>query len=131
MTPKLAKKRYFATMMGSALGYLGAVFGVSFLHDKLTDGSILAILLAVIPAIFISGMIWSLWRYLNDIDEVGRHYLTQAMMSALAIVLAISGGWGLVELYNESLPRLPIFYVFPAFFLIFGLISKFKYKQCA
>lgn len=130
MTPKLAKKRYMATTIGSALGYLGAVVGVRFSHDKLIDGSIYAILLASVPAIFICVMIWGLWRYLNDVDEVERHYMTQAMISALAIILAVSGGWGLVEMFNESLPHLPVFYIFPAYFLIFGLISAIKYKRC-
>lgn len=130
MTPKAAKKRYFATSMGSALGYLGAVFGISFIHRKLVDGSALAILVAAIPAVFLCLMIWGLWRYLDDMDEVERHFMTQAMIGALAIILAFCGGWGLVEMLNESLPPLPVFYIFPAYFLTFGLISAVKYRRC-
>lgn len=130
MTPETARKRYLGIMMGSSFGYLGAVFGVSFLHDKLTDGSLVAIFLAAIPALFIVTMTWGIWRFIKETDEVGRHYLTQAMMSSLIILLAFSGGWGLIELFNDSLTRLPIFFVFPGFFLIFGLISAVNYKRC-
>lgn len=129
MKPKLAKKRYMFTVMGSSLGYLGSVFGISFLHDKLADGSIGAILLSLIPAIFICLMIASVWRYLKDVDEVARHDLTQAMLVGLFVLLTLSGGWGLVELFNDSLPRLPIFFAFPAFFLIFGFVSCVKFKR--
>jgi hypothetical protein len=128
--PAQATKRYLRAMMGSALGYIAAVFGVSFIHDKFIDGSPLAIVIALIPGLFIALMVLALWRYLNEADEVIRHDLTQAMMGALFIMLMLSGGWGLAELFNDDMPRLPIFFVFPAFFLLYGLISAFKYKRC-
>ena len=93
--PAQATKRYLRAMMGSALGYIAAVFGVSFIHDKFIDGSPLAIVIALIPGLFIALMVLALWRYLNEADEVIRHDLTQAMMGALFIMLMLSGGWGL------------------------------------
>jgi len=128
--PAQANKRYIRAVMGSAIAYIIAVFGVSFLHDKFTDGSIIAILIAAIPGLFIALMVLSLWRYLNEADEVLRHDLTQAMMGALCVILIVSGSWGLVELFNDDIPRLPVFYIFPSFFLLYGLISKIKYKFC-
>ncbi len=130
MKPKQANKRYFSAMLGSSLGYLGSVFGVSFLHDKLVDGSIPGILLSLIPGIFICLMLLSVWRYLKDVDEVVRHELIQAMMAGLFALLALSGGWGLVELFNDSLPRLPVFFAFPVFFLTYGLVTAIRYKRC-
>jgi len=128
--PAQATKRYMRGVMGSALGYIVTVFGVSFLHDKFIDGSLVAILIAAIPGIFIALMVLSLWRYLNEADEVMRHDLTQAMMGGLFLTLVISGGWGLVELFNDDMPRLPIFFVFPGFFLLYGLIAGIRYKRC-
>lgn len=129
MTQRQVKKRYISSIMGASLGYLGAVFGVTFIHDKFTDGSVPAIIISLIPGIFICLMIWSVWQYLKGVDEVARHDLTQAMMAGLFMLLALSGGWGLVELFNEDLPRLPIFFAFPVFFLIFGAVSCVKYKR--
>lgn len=123
------KKRYIFTSMGASLGYLGAVFGVAFIHDKFIDGSLPAIIISMIPGIFICVIIWSVWQYIKDIDEVARHDLTQAMLIGLFVLLALSGGWGLVELFNDDMPRLPIFSAFPVFFLIFGLVSGLKYKR--
>jgi len=130
MKPKIAQKRYMSSIIGTSLAYVASVFGVSFLHDKVADGSVEGILLALIPGVFIALMTASMWRFLKETDEVARHELTQAMMVGLFVLLALSGGWGLVELYNDSLPRLPIFFAFSLFFLIFGLFSAFKYKRC-
>ncbi len=131
MKPQLAAKRYLSSVMGSALGYLGSVFGVSFLHDKFIDGSVPAIIISLIPAFFVGLMIWSVWRYLQEMDEVAYHDHTRAMLLGMFVVLGLSGGWGLAELFNDTMPRVPIFYVFPVFFLVYGLISCVKYKRWA
>ena len=129
MKPKIANRRYLKAMMGSSLAYLAAVFGASFLEDKVVDGSAAGIATALMPGIFIAGMVWSLWRYMKETDEVTRHDHTVAMLVSLYTVLAVTGGWGLVELFNESLPRIPIFFVFPGFFLMFGIVSCVKFKR--
>jgi len=130
MKPKVALKRYLSLMIGSSLSYLGSVFGVSFSHDLLKDGSIPAILLSLVPAVPLCLMVWSVWRYIQEADEVVRHDLTQAMLIGLFVLLGLSGSWGLAELFNDSMPRLPVFFAFPAFFLIFGIASAAKYKRC-
>ncbi len=130
MKPKQANKRYLSTMLGASGGYLGSVFGVSFAHDHLIDGSAAGILLSLVPGIFICLMLFSVWRYLKEVDEVVRHQLTQALLAGLFSLLALSGGWGLVELFNDSLPRLPVFFAFPVFFATFGLVSAIRYKRC-
>lgn len=131
MKPELAKKRYMSMMIGSSLGYIATVFVVSYTHGLLTEGSTPAIILSLVPAVPICLMLWSIWRFLDEMDEVARHVLTQSMLFGLFVLLALSGAWGLVELFNDSMPRLPIFFVFPAFFIIFGLVTGFKYKRWA
>ncbi|MEP3890923.1 MAG: hypothetical protein ABJN69_10675 [Hellea sp.] len=130
MQPKLATKRYFFTVIGSSLGYLGSVFGITFIHDKVPDGSIAGILISLLPAVFICLMLRAVWQFLKDTDEVARHELTQSMMAGLFVLLALSGGWGLVELFNDSMPRLPVFFAFPVFFLSFGGVSAIRYRRC-
>lgn len=130
MKPQLAHKRYLSLMMGSSFGYIATVFAVAFTHDKLIDGSVPAIILSLVPGVPLCLMVWSVWRYLKEADEVVRHDLKQAMMIGLFVLLVLSGCWGFAELMNESLPRLPIFFAFPAFFLIFGIASGIRYKRC-
>ncbi|MDB2437804.1 hypothetical protein N9W89_03750 [Hellea sp.] len=130
MKPILVYKRYAFTTLGAGLGYLGSVIGTASLHDKVPDGSAVGIFISLIPAIFIGFMLRAFWRYLKDSDEVVRHDLTQAIMAGVFALLMLSGGWGLVELFNDSMPRLPIFYAFPAFFIIFGFVSAINYKRC-
>lgn len=130
MSPQLAKKRYFRMMIGASLGYLASVAGVSFFLSSDAAASALHLVLALVPGIFICLMVLAVWRFMNETDEVARHDMTQAMLTGVFVILGISGSWGLVELFIEELPRLPVFYVFPAFFLIFGLVSGFRYKRC-
>ncbi len=129
MKPRIAKQRYTKAMMGSALAYLAAVFGSRFLEDKVIDGSFMGIAVSLIPGFFIALMVWSVWRYMRETDEVTRHDHTAAMLFSLYSVLIFTGGWGLVELFNDSLPRIPIFYVFSGFFLVFGAVSCIKFKR--
>jgi hypothetical protein len=129
MKPKQAIRRYLSTTIGASLAYVGSVFGVSFFHDRLIDGSAAGILIALVPGIFICLMLFSMWRYLQEIDEVARHELTQGMMTGLFGILAFSGGWGLVERFNETLPPLSLFYVFPAYFLIMGIATFVRWKR--
>lgn len=131
MKPQLATKRYLSLMMGSSLGYIATVCAVSLTHSSLIDGSIPAIVLSLVPGVPLCLMLWSIWRYVNEVDEVVRHDLTQAMMIGLFILLILSGSWGLAELFNDSIPRFPLFFAFPVFFIIYGVVSGLKYKRCA
>ena len=130
MSPRTAHRRYMARMLGASCGYIGTIIAASTVIDK--DGPVTAItiLVAAVPAIFILGMLRAIWKYIQDVDEVARHDHVEAMLAALFVVLAVSGSWGLIELYNESLPRLPVFYVFPVFFMIYGLVSSIRYRRC-
>lgn len=131
LTPKQAQKRYMGRMLGASGAYIGTVLAASFVVDEGDAVTVSTILVALVPAICILFMLRAVWMYLNEVDEVARHDFTQAMMVSLFIILAIGGGWGLVELFNDNLPRLPIFYVFPAFFGIYGLVSCFGFGRRA
>lgn len=131
LSPKTAHKNYMGRMLGASGGYIGTVFAAAFVIDDGDPVSVITILVSLLPAIFVLLMIRAVWRYISEVDEVARHDYVQAMMAALFIVLALSGSWGLVELFNDDLPRVPIFWVFPIFFFAFGIVSSFRYRRCA
>ncbi|GLQ20627.1 hypothetical protein ACFFUB_01075 [Algimonas porphyrae] len=125
MSQKRAHRRYTFTMIGASLAYIGSVIGVALLTDDADPLTPLTLIAVFLPGIPILYMLWAMWRYLNEVDEVGRHFLTRAFMMALFGALAISGVWGLGELFLEALPRLPVFYIFPITMGLFGLATAF------
>ncbi|MGB6229863.1 MAG: hypothetical protein WBF53_07025 [Litorimonas sp.] len=130
LTPKQAHKRYLGRMLGASFGYVGSVFGASYFIDSGDPITPITILVALVPAAFVLMMLAAVWRYIAEVDEVARHYSIQSMMVALFGVLALSGSWGLVELFNEDLPRLPVFWLFPTFFALFGLAGAIGFRRC-
>ena len=44
-------------------------------------------------------------------------------MVGLAVILSVSLAWGILELFAEALPKLPVFFVFPIYFAAQGLAS--------
>ena len=130
LTPKSAHRQYMARMLGTSGGYIGTVMGAAFVLDDGDPVSVVTLLVAALPAIFILLMLRAIWIYVNSVDEVARHDHVEAMMIALFAILGIGGSWGLIEMFNASVPRLPVFWVFPGFFLIYGLVSAIRYRRC-
>lgn len=129
ITPGQAKKSYMFRMLGASFGYVGAIIAAAIVIDEGDPVSAITIVVAAIPALFILLMMRALWRYIREADEVARHDITQAMMDGLFIVLAVSSSWGLIEMFNASLPRLPVFWMFPLFFAVFGIVSGIRYGR--
>ena len=125
MTHKQVTRRYTFTMIGASLAYAGTLIGATFFIDDGDPTTPLTFTVAMLPGIAIIYMLWGMWRYINDVDEVGRFFITRALLIALFGTLAISGVWGLAELFLEDLPRIPVFWVFPITMGLFGLASSF------
>ncbi|MGB3454978.1 MAG: hypothetical protein WBG08_12070 [Litorimonas sp.] len=130
LTPRMAKKRYMGRMLGASLGYVGSIVGAAFLIESGDPITPVTVLAALAPAAFILLMLVAVWRYVAEVDEVARHDYVQSMLFALFGILALSGGWGLVELFNEDLPRLPVFWILPVFFALFGLVNLIRHRRC-
>ena len=120
---------YKRRMLGSMLGYVGGLLGVTYFLKGRDVDTLLAAGLAFIPVIFIMGVLFAIWRYLQDTDEVQRFFLTRAMIFGLFAVLVVSGGWGLMEMVVDDLPKLPVFWIFPIFFLVMGLSQALNRDQ--
>jgi len=118
-------RNYRNSMMLSIGGYVVTLFAVSFFVDKDATAPALAAGLALIPAFFILLTIRALWRYVHHVDEAQRFFLIKSMMIGLFAMLALSGSWGIIEMMSNNIPKLPIFWVFPLFFLAFGLATCF------
>lgn len=125
MSQTLIRKRYIRTCLGAGAGYIGAVAGVSTQLDSDDPITLLNVSLALLPGLFVAMMVYSMWVYFRDVDEAVRHFLVKAMMSALFVTLAMSGIWGLAELFLDALPKLPVFFVFPIVMGMFGAFTAF------
>ena len=58
----------------------------------------------------------------EETDEFQRSIFQQSLLWSIGLVLAVTSIWGLLEMI-ASVPHLPIFYVFPAFCVFFGICS--------
>lgn len=122
-TPKEANRRYMGLMLGSSLGYVVALLGVTALLSKDDPITPLGLTMAFVPGLFVIGMLYAMWRFIKEVDEVARFYIMRALVMAAFVVMAVAGTWGLLEMILENIPRLPIFWAFPLFFFIFGIVQ--------
>ena len=123
MSRNRAVKRYMFSILGGSLGYAGALIGVSIALKSIAGPLSLKIALSLIPGIFVLYMLRVIWRFVKCADEAQRYFFTQAFVAAAFVVLALSGVWGLVEMLVDEVPALPVFWIFPAFFMALGLSS--------
>jgi len=119
------QRNYMKSLLLSAGAYVVTLMAVTYAVNKMDASPLLAGTLAIIPAFFVLLMLWAVWVYVRDVDEAQRFFLVKSMMIGLFAVLALSGSWGLVEMMSDDLPKLPIFWLFPLFFVVFGLSSCF------
>ena len=108
-----AKARYVRVHLALSAAYVAFVFLVSFFVPDDAAPTPAVIFWAILPGLVVVGWIWNMGRYYSDMrDEYMRMLEVRKAMWATAITLAVSGGWGLLELYS-TVPRLPVFFIFP------------------
>ena len=107
------KKRYIRIHLVLSLAYIALVFLASlFVPDDAapTPG---VVFWAILPGLVVIGWIWNMGRYYSEMtDEYMQMLEVRKTLWATAITLAVSGGWGLLELFS-TVPRLPVFFIFP------------------
>ena len=124
-TPTQARKRYQRSMALTGALYVLGVLGGAMLIDTSDPLTPYTLAVAFAPGLAIAFMLYAIWRFLKQTDEAARHFLTQSLFMACFVTLAVSGVWGLAELFLHDLPRLPVFYLFPLAMGLFGLLSCF------
>ncbi|WP_371397216.1 hypothetical protein [Fretibacter rubidus] len=133
MTPKAARTRYFKVFVPAMAGYVGSMFLAAAILDKEAPPSVLAVILALIPALCIMVWMWGQARFISEIDEFQRKVQIDALLAGLAMTLAICTGWGLLEMF-ANVPALPIFNVIVIFAFCYGpasiVISRRRGADC-
>jgi hypothetical protein len=120
---KAAKRYTYRTLVAMPF-YLILLFSTILIlrHDH--PSRPLAILLAILPSIPIVAIIVIVGLYLKEeTDEFQRSIFQQTLLWSMGCVLAITSVWGLLEMMIANLPHLPIFYIFPGFWLFFGILT--------
>ncbi len=125
MSAKTHLRRYMFGILGGSLGYAGAMIGVSLALKSTALPLSAQIALSLIPGLFVLYMLHTIWQFVRCVDEAQRYFFTQSFVVATFAVLAFSGVWGLIELLVDDVPHVPIFWIFPVFFVSLGLSSCF------
>ena len=122
-----AKTRYFRVHLALSILYVALVLLASYFVPDDADPTPGVILWGLLPGLVVLGWIWNMGRYLFAMqDEYLRMLETRKALIATALTLAVSGGWGLLELF-AAVPRLPVFFVFPIWCVglaVGGLVNK-------
>ena len=127
-----AAKRYTIRFTIIMVIYLVAIFATTYILKHTHPGRTVAVLLSILPALPIVAVLAVVGLYLKEeTDEFQRNLYLQNLLWAAGCVLAFSSVWGLSEMYAD-IPPIPIFYVFPGFWLFFGICTPLvrrKYRS--
>ena len=108
-----ALRRYFRVHLILSVVYIALVALASWFIPDDADPTPTVIAFALLPGLVVVGWIWNMGRLMVTMeDEYLRMLEVRKAMWATAITLAVSGGWGLIELFS-TVPRLPVFFIFP------------------
>ena len=108
-----AKRRFMRMHLILSVLYIALVLLASWFVSDDAKATPMVIFWAVLPGLVVIGWIWNMGRYLMEMsDEYLRLLEIRKMLVATALTLAVSAGWGIIELF-AAVPRLPVFFVFP------------------
>ncbi|MGL1920388.1 MAG: hypothetical protein OCD03_05140 [Hyphomicrobiales bacterium] len=97
MDTKLNKKRYYRSFVISMGFYLVGMICISLLQKYLNLPTYLIYSLTIVPIVALLFGIAEHWHYVNSLDEYLRARQIKAIMIGLALMLAISASWGILE----------------------------------
>lgn len=132
ISPKQALRRYLKLFIPSMVAYVGLLTLVTYvLKAEVVSGpAIYAV--AILPGLAALVFLYAYFRFINETDEVARRVQLEATLVAVAAILAFTLTWGLLELIVDTMVRIPMFYIFPAYFLVQGLAAwRFNRKYGA
>ena len=122
-TPKEALRRYFKIFIPSMMAYMFFVFlAARLIKGEFVNGPLMFIV-ALLPVIAALGFLYGWFRFIQETDELARRVQTEAIMVGVAAILTLTLTWGILEMFIVTLPRLPVFWVFPIFMVTQGLAS--------
>jgi len=124
MSPKLARTRYMKLFIPSMILYLVGIFIASTeqIINIMPNGAIYG--LVIIPAIGVFGWIYAQMRFVKECDEYIRKMQIEAILYGVCALMCVATVWGLLEFYT-NVPKLPIFFALPGFYLFYGLAGAY------
>ncbi len=134
-TPKQALRRYLKLFIPSMTAYTVFIFLAAYLVEQEIVSGAMVYLVALLPAAAALVFLFAYFRFIGEMDELARRVMTEAIVAGAAGILALSLTWGILEMFVDTLPRLPLVYVVPIFFAIQGVASwrlskKYNTKMC-
>ncbi len=119
MSPAL--RRYNRRALGAMAVYMVAMIAGGNLHDRVTPGSPLLWLVALVPVAPLLAMIWTMYRYYHEEDdEFLRHRAIIGALVGLVAVLVLGTVWGFLEMFG-LVPHVWNWWVFPVWAIGLGI----------
>jgi hypothetical protein len=115
-------RRYNFRILGFGLAYAGALIGaVALMVSPAAPKGIAAYLVAIVPALFVIGMIWTMFKLLDECeDEYQRLLFAKGYLLATGITLALATLWGFLEAF-KLVPHIELYWVVCLWFPMTGL----------
>ncbi|MFK4875283.1 hypothetical protein [Novosphingobium sp. ZW T3_23] len=109
-----AYRRYVRRMLPLSLAYVGAIGLATRVIPDHAAADARTLGFAILPGLAVMGWIWAMARLLVELDdEYLRMLEVRKFLVATGFTLALCSVWGLLELFAPSIPKLPLFFVFP------------------
>lgn len=100
-----AMRRYLRRLLGFMVAYVGLIFAVGYTFRVAPPTGALAGIVAVLPALPILGVFWTIARLLaEETDEYMRQLLVRQMLFATAFCLSIMTVWEFLQNYDVVPP---------------------------
>lgn len=115
-------RRYTIRIIGFGLVYVAFLFGaILSMKQPWAPQGPLAYLLAVLPALPVVGMIWTIGRLIVETDDEYQRYLfVKQTLIATGLTLAIATIWGFLENFDLA-PHVPGYHVTVLWFAMIGV----------
>jgi hypothetical protein len=115
-------RRYTFRILGFGLVYALLLVGaLTVMRQPWAPRGGLAYLLAILPALPVIGMIWTIGRLMIECDDEYQRYLfVKQTLIATGLTLAIATAWGFLENF-ELAPHLPGYHVTVLWFAMIGV----------
>lgn len=116
-----ATRRYLRHVFPAMGGYVLAIVALTIVTRA--DMAVwLKALVALIPVLPMVWVVFSMWRFVRDSDELERRIQMESFYVTCGIVCLLSFAGGMLEIVEVVQIKAGLFYVLPLMFLVYGLV---------
>lgn len=120
--PTSAEQTYKRSVAPAMVLYVLIMLGLAFAGDTAWPEWARA-LSAMLPVLPIAWVIYAIWRYVRDSDELERRIQLEAIFATCGIVAVLTFAGGMLEVMDVVTVEGGLFYVLPVMFLVYGASS--------